>query len=136
MAALLWSSQWPVGSPSKYFSLIKASWIARQRWSSMSFCPRFFHEPCRLDFTRCTFPLLAVLEICAEGLVLGWVLVSARHTEAIRQKNAAKATSKRPEFLIAATANPHLTCSERAQIPAWRRASFHVWMLDATQVFT
>src|SRR6266850_2715544 len=109
MAALLWSSQRPVGAPSRYFSRIKASWMARQRLSSISFCPRRFHEPRRLDFVRCTLPLFGDFEICLAGLGFVRVFTSAQpHDAAKRQNNATTTSSRGFRFLVVSTTKQHL----------------------------
>src|SRR3954471_13962230 len=130
MAALLWSSQWPVGSPSRYFSRIKASWIARQRWSSISFCPRFFHEPRRFDFARCRLPFLVVFATRGAGFALLRVVASANPDEAAtRQKMAANRITKRLEFLTAASTDPHLESEKTG--PNTSVASSIISRLDA-----
>src|SRR3954470_7272985 len=137
MAALLWSSQWPVGSPSRYFSRINASWMARQRWSSIYFCPRFFHEPRRFDLARCNFPVLVVLDARGLGLASERVLASAKPAEAAtKHKSAAKTANKRVDFFRTETTGSIPRMLGKGPTAVWRRASFHVWMLDATQVFT
>src|SRR4051812_21880924 len=70
----------------------------------MSFCPRFFHEPRRFDFARCSFPLLVVLVARGVELASVRVLASAKPAEAAsRHKRAAKTVSKRVNFFGTAT---------------------------------
>src|SRR5438874_932302 len=79
--------------------------MARQRWSSMSFCPRLFHEPRRRDFVLWSLPLLVVFETCWLGLPLVRVRASAGLANiASRQNRPAINASGRLETLLVTTA--------------------------------
>src|SRR3954466_11551247 len=83
------------------------------RFASISFCPRFFHEPprCRLDLARWTFPEWLVAETCwpEVRVAAAAVLAGSSKTPA-----AANAISINRENLWAKT-KPHLSaeCAQK-----------------------